>query len=304
MNPHWRTILLIAVVAFSPDALAAAGTSRLIVPEGETLTIRVTDPDGKPLADASVWVTFELSSEQPELITGADGEVQLRGVPRSVRIGVEVCRQGSMPAVSWLSSVPEDRLDVVLSPAAALTGTVVDADGSPVAGAWVFAHLNGTPEGQIGRYGKHCPAADSPDVSTDGEGRFTIAPLKPGWYQMRAALGILTSPTLPAVEARLGSRNDLSLTLPRGIPFAISGRVTDATGAPVAGVYVTVFEPSSSLTDADGRYRLEGFIKKDPEPNVISVWTLGPESVGIRKEIEITAGETVLDLVFNPEVPQ
>src|SRR5262249_4634977 len=157
-NPRWRTILLLAVAVYSPDALAAprpgdripvdgtADLGRLLVPEGETLTVRVTDPDGHPLADATVWITLEIRREQPALVTGADGEVRLSGIPPSTRFGVEVCRPGSMPFDSWLSSVPAKRLDAVLGPAAAITGIVVDADGAPVPGAWLFAQRNGTPE--------------------------------------------------------------------------------------------------------------------------------------------------------------
>ncbi len=286
--------------------IPAAGTAdlgRLLLPAGETLTVRVTDPAGHPLAGAEVWIT-DGDRNEPALITGADGEVAFGGLPPQQDVSIEICRQGSMPEDRWIDSLPAERLDVALDPAVTFSGTVLDADGVPVADALVVTHRNGTPVTSDGVYllrnWKHCPH-EYPQ-STDREGRFSIGPLEPGWYAVDAEQGPRVRVHLKAVEVPAEGRSDFAISLPRGTPFAITGRVIDSTGAPVAGAQVSTYAVSGSdLTDADGRYRLEGMMtsRKHARSDRVSVFTAGRRDLeDVEKDVEIVPGEMVVDFVL------
>jgi len=280
-----------------------ADLGRLLLPAGETLTVRVTDPDGKPLAGAEVWIT-DGDRNEPALITGADGEVAFGGLPPQQDISIEICRQGSMPEDRWIDSLPAERLDVALAPAVTFSGTVLDADGVPVADALVVTHRNGTPVTSDGVYllrnWKHCPH-EYPQ-STDREGRFSIGPLEPGWYAVDAEQGARVRVHLKAVEVPAEGRSDFAISLPRGTPFAITGRVTDSTGAPVAGAQVSTYALfGSDLTDADGRYRLEGMTtsRKHPTSDRVSASAGGRRDLeDAEKDVDIVPGEMVVDFVL------
>ncbi len=283
--------------------IPAAGTAdlgRLIFPAGKTLTVRVIDPAGKPLAGAEVWIAAHRG--EPALVTGVDGVVTLGGLDPRQDAEVEVCRPGSMPEALRVTTVPAGRLDVPLRPAAALAGTVVDADGAPVAGALVVANRHGTP---FVRW-EYCTEGDS--QTTDGEGRFTITPLKPGWFSVEAEQGPLARTTLKAVEVPVEGRSDLSISLPRSTPFAITGRVTDSMGAPVSAAEVAASAVhGSTLTDADGRYRLEGVMKRERRANSGRVFVssdLGHDFMRAEKEVKITAGENGVDFVLAHKIAE
>lgn len=79
-------------------------------------------------------------------------------------------------------------------------------------------------------------------------------------------------------------------------PFALSGRVTDSTGAPVAGAQITIQEASRAVrTDANGHYRLANI----PE----GTWGVSFTAVGYRPtvlRVTIRGGDVVRDVVLAP----
>jgi iron complex outermembrane receptor protein len=79
-------------------------------------------------------------------------------------------------------------------------------------------------------------------------------------------------------------------------PYGLSGRVTDSTGAPVAGAQVTIQEASRAVqTDAEGRYRFANI----PE----GTWGVSFAAVGYRPtvlRVTIRGGDVVRDVVLAP----
>jgi len=217
-------------------AAGIADLGRVVLPQGETLTVRVIDPDQRPVAGAEVWITVPdlpmvAWDGRPE-VTGADGQVILHGLPPGQPLRIDVCRDGSMPVPWDGDAVPKEPLQVTLSPAVRLTGTVVDPEGAPLAGASVSVWRNGTPYGSgeapAPRGGPCPPGSEQGDHRTDGEGRFTISPLEPGWYQVYADHKGFFRTTLQAVDIPAAGRTGLSIPLRKDPQRAVPGETVAA----------------------------------------------------------------------------
>lgn len=150
----------------------------------------------------------------------------------------------------WPMPTP-DTLDFMLVPAARLSGSVRDGGGAPVAG--VRLAFDGEADGA------RVPSAEN-RTATDGSYRARVAP---GTYRV-----LYEAPR----DSRLASRRVagvdlaadavLDVTLEQGV--LVSGRVFDASGAPLVGADWDVADEATGTsvptpgdnTDADGRYVL------------------------------------------------
>ena len=156
---------------------------------------------------------------------------------------------------------------------ASVSGAVVNSvTGDPILRAHVM--LQGTTEmsgygmsaGRV-RIANGDPETDSKTYGalTNGEGKFTIAPLPPGKYFVWVErVGFVAPANLPSgpnmVTLAAGDRKeDLKLKLtPTG---AITGRILDAEGEPIPGADVRAEGPRGSYqasSDEQGRYRIGG----------------------------------------------
>lgn len=195
---------------------------------------RTTLADGSPAAGVSVAVAISVAeSGQPEgrsTKTNADGMFELADLedrPHAVSFGAF----GSAAAANVLSRVVEglrpgpDVVTVVLDPALAIAGRVVDAEGKAVGGAWV----GGTGEGSTRN-------ALVPGIVTGDDGAFVLRGLAPGAYRISAGevpyrrTNRRWRPSTPQVVD--AGAAGVVLVLREGL--SISGRVVDGSGRPLA----------------------------------------------------------------------
>ena len=161
--------------------------------------------------------------------SAADGSYQ---VPASRSGQVRVFHPDFAPHV-----VPIDAPagQVRLEPGTVVSGLVTDAAGRPAAGAELWLD-DAQPGGR-----------------TDAQGRFHIAHAHAEWSQVTAR-----TPRLVGVAARRSG----PLAIRLGAPRTLSGTVQEAPGrAPLAGITVVAFAGTPAgraVTDAQGRYRIEG----------------------------------------------
>src|SRR5438067_1754270 len=87
------------------------------------------------------------------------------------------------------------------------------------------------------------PAARERAVKTDDHGKATLAGVRPGWIEVDAsAPGFATASTFTSIGTA-GGRGTVTLTLRKGV--AVSGRVIDESGHPLAKVKVTAGDTTS-----------------------------------------------------------
>jgi protocatechuate 3,4-dioxygenase beta subunit len=227
---------------------------------------------GKPVENVAVCCVRRPSSQDPQVVTDADGRYEFAGVePGSYDIGA-----GSDEVLAFtlgtkvqVAEGETKEVDLELDQAGTIAGTVVDREGSPVKG--VFVRWVHEQTGDVGR------------SITDAQGRYRCGAMT-GGGRYRAAVTpsidlwqspypTATGAPYPVVELEDASTviENIELAIDRP-DLAIKGRVIDDTGAPVADAIVKAqpappnesapFHPWLHLpmtsTEADGQFTLAG----------------------------------------------
>jgi hypothetical protein len=213
--------------------------------KGGIITGRVLASDsGRPLAGAKVVVAIDapLPADLPEDATrnvarsDAQGRFRLEGIGSSP---FTLSARAPGHAIGERRDVKAGAVvDVVLFPGSTLRGMVRDDDGRPVSGALVRAEADRF-------WGK-----EPPPERTDPEGRFEMAGVTPGEYEVVARLGG-RAPAFGRVVVEPEAEATVSLLLSAG--GFVRGRVVDELGRPLRGrVWVDVVDDhglSASMGD-------------------------------------------------------
>ena len=286
-----------------PSGRGAVDLGRFALERGAALSVRVADSEGQPLEGAEVWVVPRdprdwnaYYREGPAAVTGPDGEAEVPDLPPGRSVSLDLCRSGYLPAPLVLREVSGEPAEVVLKPAAGISGRVVDPAGAPVEGARLVAWLSGeSPE----RPESVRPCfREAGSASSDGEGRFTLTPLPPGWWTVRArAAGWLAADSERRQVHAGESLEGVEIVLGQGA--VVTGRVLSPEGAPLAGAEVQVLGERSgpaTVSGTDGAYRLEGV-----ETGERTVEATHPEHEFAGRTLEVTPGENRVDLKLEPD---
>lgn len=271
---------------------------RFVLERGADVSIRVTGPEGQPLEGVEAWVVprdprdwEDYYRQGPAAVSGPEGGLELPDLTPGRSVSLDVCRSGYLPASFAIREVPGDPIEVVLERAARISGRVVDPAGAPAGGARLVAWLSGeSPERPESL--RPC-LREAGFASADAEGRFTLEPLPPGWWSIRAS----ATGWLPAEMERRKVRGDEHLEgveIVLGQGAAVSGRVLSPDGSPVAGAQVQVLGDRSgpeALSGADGAYRLEGVATGER-----TVEATHPEYEFAGRTFDVVPGENRLDL--------
>jgi protocatechuate 3,4-dioxygenase beta subunit len=208
---------------------------------GVELAGTVSDIAGGPIAHAQI--------RADDVVVEADdrGMFSLWVAPDDVSI--EATADGYAPA-SW-SGRPPDRADLRLFPESSLAGTVVGADGAPVAGASV----------SIAGIDWHQPSVDT---SSDDDGAFRADRLAPGRYTItvRTPNGYGTSDESILV-AMADHTDGVVITLAKA--FHIAGTLVTEDGGPCTSGGLHVIDDDHARTldataDNDGEIEVDGVL--------------------------------------------
>jgi len=239
-------------------AFGAELVFHIVLPPGLPVTGAVTDLDGAPIANASVFFVAEPDRALALTTTDGTGAYVFDALPQT-GLGFFALAEGYA-----YGDVPHRGADkdaggaapIVLPTEATIAGQVLFSDGSPVAGGAVHVEPVAKTDTLL------LPSALA--TETDSAGRFTLRHLNRFTYRVVVSdplTGQTVSEQLPAgtqearIEIALGS--------------SLAGRVTDEmTGGPVAGATVSAGD-ASATSGIDGSYEL---------------W-LGPE----RAKVDVTA---------------
>src|SRR5262245_310570 len=214
----------------------------------------VTHEDGRPVPGAIVYLGAPLPGREPRqprrlevAHTNADGRFQfsVHALP-DTRL-LECYLMGSTMAGNahrFLARTGAMDVALVAPRGTVARGRCVDEEGAPLAGVWIRGFRPGTGEvvctGNDGRFGVPVPAGGG-NLVFDVPGR------------VKSALCDLRGPP-EGVDVG-------DVLIPRG--GAVSGRVVDAQGRPLAGMHVAIIEPTTEIYAAvvtsgdDGAFRAE-----------------------------------------------
>jgi protocatechuate 3,4-dioxygenase beta subunit len=235
-----------------------------------------------------------LLGEGPGTATDVRGEFSLPGIAAG-RVDLTVTAQGYEPArVQGLELAVEREaapIEVVLERGSSVAGQVRDAAGHPIAGALVVA----MPDFDLASFLRRDRSSSQPHCQSAADGRYRLEGLEPGKVQVSVVNRRV--PRVP-LDVQPGE-NGLDLVAEEekgGVP--VSGRVVDATGAPIEGASVALISqsaddspypyPSESAGDgsflfaavAPGRYRLEAKARGYGDGSYAGVVTVAGGPVG------------------------
>jgi Carboxypeptidase regulatory-like domain len=251
-----RTVL----AALCATALFATTNGHLQAdePKGELAGV-VVDLDGRPVANAKVWLETRPPATIASTTTSVDGRFHLGPIPAVFRRTLLVDAPGfgreHRDNVSVFPGAAND-LRVVLAPGRTVEGRVLQADGQPAAGVAVTCSICRIVTGRYlyEDFGPRVP------LMTDAQGRFrldnvppsrlTVAVIAPGM-----ALGWRRADVLPGS----GAQTLRTIKLAADVP--IRGVVHDSQGKPLAKIPVTTnfANSDSTVTDEAGRFVLRRF---------------------------------------------
>ncbi len=227
----------------------------LELPQAAAISGVVAGPDGKPIAGAHVDARAAGPDRDAaffaEAAAGSDGAFRIANAPAGALI-VRIRAGGWAPA-SRLLRVSPGALRLSLTRGGAIAGTVRDADGHPVPGAFV----------------RSLDLA----VASDANGHYRLDGVAAGLQRVEAlAPGNLVA-RKGGLRVAAGAETTADLTLGRGAEIA--GTVTDSlTRRPIAGARVSLsehfgsgieaLEPASVVrTDSHGRFSAAGLLPGD-----------------------------------------
>lgn len=257
-----------------------------------TVRGRVASPTGSPVAEADVRVAIagpewseQLQKRPPSARAKslADGTFELRGVPpKEVSLGATSPDWGRAAATPLTLAAAEVRegVTLTLSNGGTITGEVYDDEGRPAVGRMIQVQ-RGDGGGQR-------------QASSDADGRFRIAHIDPGKYQVIAidlarmgaagessgddgldVGGLMNALKMASADVVDGEEVHVVLGAPPTSPVKVSGRVRRA-GDAVANALVTFLPAGPKMvermkfasTNEDGEFAL---VLDEPGDHVVAV---------------------------------
>jgi len=230
------------------DALALDET-RVVAARAASLSGRVLERSGHPLAEATLVVRLDAGSAEFFARSGGDGRFRFEQLPSLPKLELRTTLEGWRSDERVLPLPFPEELQVVLEPADSqgplLEGTVLRPDGMPAPGALVTLGAARARSGEAGHFRLHC-----------------------GWCTAATPLVACASGFQPAVLAGYGARVDaLAQTLPpvelqlAGPALAIAGKLVGADGAPLKGWHVQLADPTALDPGGDARECAEGRVE-------------------------------------------
>jgi protocatechuate 3,4-dioxygenase beta subunit len=294
--------------------IAGETTNRdVVLEQGAMVTGKVTDPAGKPVANASISLWDPVTFASGSALTDADG-IYTASALRSGTYNMAIMPPFGLglPIVTIRGIVATAGAtitqNVVLRLSGNITGNVVDFESNPVAGAAISVIDPITSASVL--------------THTDQQGNFTLANLALGRYDMTVTppAGVyLTQETVTGIDVIAGETANRNVTLRRS--GTVAGQVTDPNGRPVADILIRLRNLATMTivhvnTDEHGNYVAAGLLPGDYEmrvsippgialgptmfPSVIvnagqkTTWNVGLEFIGIvRGRIADTLGNAV-----------
>ncbi len=278
---------------------------------GGTVSGRVVSPDGNPVALVSVFTWPDPDPDVPVSLgfltplprdvvlanrarSAEDGRFTIRAVPPG-QLWRVLARHSEIALTTSERFVVRPREetaigDVRLAVGGSITGTVRDARGRPIEKATLVA------EDSERLNSRSAYKSESFQILSGEQGGFRFSHLPAGTYSVTAKAEKHGPTRRDGIEIAEGETSaPLDLTLEDS--HFLSGRISDAKGAPIPEVDVSAWAEAvneQATSDADGRYRLENL---PPTPVSVGAWKTGYRSE-TRESVVVDRED--LDFVLKP----
>ncbi|MEM6689806.1 MAG: carboxypeptidase regulatory-like domain-containing protein, partial [Planctomycetota bacterium] len=265
----------------------------ITMPQATTIGGLILDPNGNPIADASIEVRLagggksfsgnahieylsSLGRDSNAIRSDDQGRWSLQAVPPGddVRVSLKVSHEGFIKDESWgglqaangvtTKQLREQTARIVMPEGSVMTGRLVDMKGQPISGAVVSWSREKRWNGRA-------------QVTTDSNGNYQLPPLKPG----RLYLAFTASnhqPTLIDVQLSMAS-DELETILPPGRELKL--KVVDVNDVPISDATVDVERWKDLNSFISGRqcdlFDACGIEKTDDQGRTI--WNSAPEEI-------------------------
>jgi hypothetical protein len=279
--PSGEHALAATARGFGPKRIDVSAGARpvdvgdVVLEPGGTIRGRVRDKAGNPIGGAQLTAFARLRGGLPaEAASEPDGTFVLAGLQGgSFQVTARASGYGEARATAALGA---ENLDVVMEPAGAITGLVVDDAGRVVES---FEATADSARRQMGpmmvRLGG---GAGGGGTSGSPDGRFTIYDLAPGDYVVEVTAPERGRAVASSVKVTAGATTDVGrLTLKAG--GIVRGQVVDSAGAGIPGATVAVSQPgifsfadrATATSDGSGAFEV-----RDVAPGVVSATATHP----------------------------
>ena len=294
-----------------PVEKGATRTLDILLTRGATLSGRVVDEDGRPVAGAGVSLLS--ASESPtaasvRLRSGAasrlrsrpDGSFTATRLPpgENQRVVVQHAEfeRGIVGGISLVAGGARSGVVVTIRRGVVLAGRVSDPEGNPIEGAEVWVDRSLAARSSIGGSSSRGRAGlrDEPRTARSGaDGTFEVRGLAPGDVAVTVRAPGRATENIDPIRLARGARPD-PVEIVLGPGATISGRLVRRTGGGATGYFINTRsqrKPSdgpgnpSAMPEADGTFRIEGLREGETYDLQLfgggSGYGLGPRKAGI-----------------------
>lgn len=226
-------------------------------------------------------------------LTDSEGKFTIEGIDPGENNWLVANKGEYLEAVSeTFAAASGESVDVQpirLALGGAVAGRVVGPQGAPISGCMVV--ISGEGDTEITRAG-------NPSSETNANGEFKIQGLPAGTVDLVVKAGHYLEKTVPGVVVEEGAIHaNIEIALEQG--QAVSGRVVDQAGAPVAAAEIVVRDFAQGLKElrgssvSDGRFTIDGIVATD----VVEIEVSHPSYAGYSSE-NVRVGSSDLQVVL------
>lgn len=243
------------VLILAGCAMLLAQADRLL-----DLTVQVVDPQGNPVAGASVRRSGDsiVESQESWIPTDANGFASWKVRNIRTRIGIRARADGYSPDGTQVWTSPLDRkLDPVVIRLTPVPGVMATVMVSDALGSVSGAHVNFAGKGLLGAsYSGYSGGDGTARVFVQSAGAYDIEVTEERHEPWRGEVNIRMGMPPPEITARMEAKKDKSTGTER-LSSRIFVTVTSG-GQPVRGAVVTASGSQAAETDARGRVTIQG----------------------------------------------